>query len=263
MVTKSRKKKLKQQEAKSASELVWLKAAYSFHSYAYRDPRSVFASAVGLPVVSPTTVLLGVAGTLFRFGVGDGAKSFLQVAHQCKVIVDPPDGAIFFRAFHQVRRYESDKWDEPAKGKVNPRIGFTNINQSTREYGLLEGPMTIFLGVPKDLAEVTTKALVNLTHLGTHDSLCSLVGEAERCSEPEKVLYMPSQELAQRIREQGIQALGEGATIVTLSRFAPETPIQPVSQHWYMAGGEETELVSYVIPGRFEGTSRGKIYRKR
>lgn len=245
------------------AELAWLRAAYSFHSYAYRDPRSVFASAVGLPVVSPTTVLLGVASTLFRLGRADQAKSFLQVAHQCKVRIDPPNGAIFFRAFHQVRRYESDKWDKPKEGKINLRVGLTNINQGTREYGLLDGPMTIFLGVPEECIEPVRTALVNLTHLGTHDSLCSLMGSVELCDEPESVIYMLPEELARRIHDYGIQALGQAITMVTLSRFKSEAPIQPVSEHWYMAGGDDTERVSYAIPGRFEGTSRGKIYRKR
>lgn len=262
MAAKSRGKKPKQQET-NPSSLVWLKAAYSFHSYAYRDPRSVFASAVGLPVVSPTTVLLGVASTLFRLGLADQAKSFLQVAYQCRVRIDPPDGGVFFRAFHQVRRYESDKWDEPAKGKINPRIGLTNINQGTREYGLLEGPMTVFLGVPEDHVEVAKIALINLTHLGTHDSLCSLAGSVEACAEPADVLYEPREEIAQRISDQGLQSLGQSVTIVTLSRFKSQVPIRPALEHWYMAGGDDTERVGYVIPGRFEGTSRGKIYRKR
>jgi hypothetical protein len=206
--------------------------------------------------------LLGVASTLFRLGLANQAKSFLQVAHQCKVRIDPPDGGVFFRAFHQVRRYESDKWDEPTKGKINPRIGLTNINQGTREYGLLEGPMTVFLGVPEDHLEVAKIALINLTHLGTHDSLCSLAGSVEVCAEQKDVLYAPREELAQRIRDQGLQTLGQSVTIVTLSRFKSQMPIKPPLEHWYMAGGDDTERLGYVIPGKFEGTSRGKIYRK-
>ncbi|MBT9142470.1 MAG: hypothetical protein DDT32_01100 [Syntrophomonadaceae bacterium] len=263
MAIKGKREKPKVQEVNASSELVWLKATYGFHSYAYRDPRSVFASAVALPVPSPTTILLGVASTLFRLGLADDAKSFLKVSHQCEVRIDPPNGAVFFRAFHQVRRYESDKWDEPAEGKINPRVGLTDINQGTREYGLLEGPMTIFLGIPKDHIEPAKMALINLTHLGTHDSLCSLVGEVETCTEPENIVYAPREELAQRIRDYGIPALGQGITIVTLSRFKSQRAIQPKSGHWYMAGGDDTELVKYAIPGRFEGTSRGKIYRKR
>jgi len=128
----------------SSPELTWLRAAYSFHSYAYRDPRSVFASAIGLPVVSPTTVVLGVASTLFHLGQADKARSFLQVAHQCKVRIDPPDGMVFFRAFHQVRRYHTQYINKDKKKGLNPDFGLTQINQGTREYGLPEGPMTIF-----------------------------------------------------------------------------------------------------------------------
>src|SRR3989337_1747946 len=77
-----------------APPLVWLKAAYKFHTYAYRDPRSAFASAMGSPVVSPTTVLLGIASTLFSLGTESEAKNFLGVAHNCRVVVDAPDGII-------------------------------------------------------------------------------------------------------------------------------------------------------------------------
>jgi hypothetical protein len=257
------KKNPKPQGIESAPELTWLKAAYKFHTYAYRDPRSVFASAVGLPVVSPTTVLLGVVSTLFRLSLADDASSFLQIAHKCKVMVDPPEGVVFYRAFHQVRRYESDKWDKPKEGKVNLRIGLTNINQATREYGLLEGPMTIFIGVPKDQTESVKTALANLTHLGTHDSLCSLVGSVKICGKPKNLIYLPREELAQQIHDHGIQVIGRNVTIVTLSRFKSQAPIHSIFEHWYMAGGDDTERIDYVIPGRFMGTSRGKVYRKR
>lgn len=243
-------------ETEASEELKWLKASYRFHTYSYRDPRSAFATAVGSPVVSPTTVLLGVASTLFRVGLADEARSFLQVVHTCKVVVDPPDGVIFFRAFHQLRRYHTDKYD-----KSNPRLGMTNINQGTREYGLVDGMMTIFVGVPHDQIEYVKNALANLTHLGTHDSLCSIDGNVKLCSEPSQVMYMPSKDLAKEIHQNGLDVLDEGVAIVTLSRF--KSAIQPVSEHWWMSGrDEDTERLSYAIHGKFTGTTRGKIYRK-
>ena len=243
-------------EKEASGELKWLKASYRFHTYSYRDPRSAFATAVGSPVVSPTTVLLGVASTLFRVGLADEARSFLQVAHKCKVVVDSPDGVIFFRAFHQLRRYHTDKYD-----KSNPRLGMTNINQGTREYGLVDGVMTVFVGVPDEQVEYTEIALLNLTHLGTHDSLCSIDGNVESCSEPSQIMYMPSKELANEIHHNGLDVLDKGVAIVTLSRF--KGAIQPVSKHWWLSGGEkDTERLSYTIHGKFTGTTRGKIYRK-
>lgn len=233
--------------------LVWLKAAYRFHTYAYRDPRSAFASAMGSPVVSPTTILLGIASTLFSLGKEPEAKAFLDVAHNCSVIVDAPDGVIFFRAFHQLRRYESNKWDKPAEGKINQRIGLTNINQGTREYGLVEGQTTVYVGIPEEHSEAVRLALTNIGHLGTHDSMCSLVGNLETCSEPNDVVYMPP--------EQWGANLPPACTAVTLSRFK-HAAIEPTLPHWWMAGGDDTEQVPYFIKGRFEGTSRGKIYRK-
>ncbi|MCC7211531.1 MAG: hypothetical protein IT451_06710 [Candidatus Brocadia sp.] len=229
--------------------LMWLKAAYKFHTYAYRDPRSAFASAAGSPVVSPTTVLLGIVSTLFSLGKENEAKSFLSTVHNCSVIVDTPAVVIFFRAFHQLRRYETDKYD-----KQNPRLGLTNINQGTREYGLVEGQTIIYVGIPEDHAEAAKLALTNLEHLGTHDSMCSLIGSVANCSKPKDVVYMPP--------EQWKTDIHPGCTAVTLSRFK-NTPVTQTLPHWWMAGGNNTEQVPYFIRGRFEGTSKGKIYRKR
>src|SRR4051794_39803332 len=78
--------------------LKWVRASYHFHTFCYRDPRSAFSSALGIPVVSPTTVLLGVASTLFNLGKADEARGFIRNAHLCRVAVDPPSGAVFFRA---------------------------------------------------------------------------------------------------------------------------------------------------------------------
>lgn len=235
----------------SSPKLAWMKATYSFHTFAYRDPRSAFSSAVGLPLVSPTAVLLGIASTLFYLGRSEEAVTFLEDIHSCQVVVDPPDGAIFFRAFHQLRRYETDKYD-----KSNPRLGFTTINQGTREHALVQGSMTLFVGVPETHRETVKLALRNRDHLGTHDSLCSLVGDVEPCLEPEGVVYLPPEKWQTHVPE------ASAVTILTLSRFRG-SPISPtVGHHWWMAGGEDTERVPYLIRGRFFGTTRGKIYIK-
>lgn len=265
-----RSKKTKRQVEQTAPAeivaLVWLKAYYSFHTYAYRDPRSVFAAAVGCPVVSPTTVLLGIVSTLFRLGKEQEAKRFLAVSHQFRVIVESPQGMIFFRAFHQLRRYETDKYD-----KANPRLGLTKINQGTREYGLVDGTMSVFVGVHEELREATQVALTNLTHLGTHDSMCSLIEDVQEVDEPRDVLYHPNSDLP---KERMIELLRRYGTLtaVTLSRFIPFKPLSPTTLidddkgnkqgYWWMTGGEETETVPYVIPGKFVGTTRGKLYLK-
>lgn len=137
----------------------------------------------------------------------------------------------------------------------------TNINQGTREYGLVEGMTTIFVGALNDQAKSVKIALSNLTHLGTHDSLCSIDGNVEFCSEPSQIMYMPSKDLAKEIHQDGLDVLDKGVAIVTLSRF--KSAIQPVSKHWWLSGGEkDTERLSYAIHGKFTGTTRGKIYRK-
>ncbi len=231
--------------------LEWLRAQYNFHTFCYRDPRSASSSASGIPVVSPTAVLLGIASTLFSIGMPDEALAFLQDAHLCRVAVDPPEGAVFFRAFHQLRRYIST---DPTKGKTH-RVGFTDINQGTKEYALVDGPITLFIGLPEGHLEAVKLALRNRDHLGTHDSLCSLLGEVERCDEPLEVVYLPPE------RWQEEPPHGFRALVVTLARFAnPLTPT--VGKHWWMAGGDGTELVPYVIKGWYRGTTRGKVYCK-
>ncbi len=184
---KARKGEAAQNTALSepAPQLLWLRATYAFHTFAYRDPRAAFSSAVGLPVVSPTTVLLGIVSSLFSLGDSEGAQRVLSTAHLCKVAVDPPAGVIFFRAFHQQRRYYSTR-----KGATH-RAGLTNISQGTREYGLPEGTMSLYVGVPASILDAAKHALQNRDHLGTHDSLCSLVGEVMPCNEPSDVLYWP------------------------------------------------------------------------
>jgi len=259
-------KKKESEEIKQHIKLVWLKASYSFHTYAYRDPRSVFASAIGCPVVSPTTVLLGIASTLFRLGYDQAAKKFLDNAGLFSVIIDSPNGVIFFRAFHQLRRYETDKYD-----KTNPRLGLTKINQGTREYGLVDGTMSIFIGISAQFREYAKLALTNLTHLGTHDSLCSLQGDVSDIMGPPNVLFFSGDELP---KEQIVDLLKKygSLTIVSLSRFIQSQIINAASfiedteankiGYWWIAGGKETEIIPYVIPGKFIGTTRGKLYLK-
>lgn len=238
-------------------QLTWLRAAYEFHTFTYRDPRSPQSSAPGLPVVSPTAVLLGIASTLFSVGLAESARSFLAHAHLCSVVIDPPNGAVFFRAFHQLRRYETDQnKTTKEKFKPNSRVGLTNINQGIREHALVEGPVTIFVGVPEMLVEPVKLALRNRDHLGTRDSLCSLAGDVEACSEPTDVIFLTPEEWQSRVPST------RGVTIVTLARFV-KGPLRPtVSEHWWMAGGSGTNLAPYLIKGRFAGTSRGKIYLK-
>jgi hypothetical protein len=260
MGKKKIKNKSANQDAGGQVELIWQRAAYHLHTFAYRDPRSVFASGSALPVVSPTTVLLGIVSTLFCLGDDEHARQFLSVAHQCEVMIDAPDGIIFFRAFHQLRRYETLKYD-----RANPRFGLTNINQGTREYGLVDGTVTLYVGVPRELSESASLALSNLGHLGTHDSMCALLSSVEECSKPQpnEVLYLPSKEVAQKLGEQVLAALSSGITIVTLSQFKKDAVIQPTLPHWHLVGGRDTELTAYAIPGHIQGTTKGKIYRKR
>lgn len=236
--------------------LAWQKASYAFHSYAYRDPRTVFAAGSGSPVVSPTTVLLGIVATLFAFGRTEDAKALLPVIHQCEVLVDAPEGIIFFRAFHQLRRYETAKYG------ANPRLGLTKINQGTKEYGLVQGEMTLYVAAPNEHLSAVAFALENLRHLGSHDSLCSLQGQVERCSVPKQIIYLRAEEFSARLSNGEIKLKDLHVTRVTLSRFKTGLSWQNGKINWFLSGGNETEQTNYVISGSVRGTTRGKIYRR-
>jgi len=252
--TKAKLNKPRDSVPLEAVPLVWLRARYRFHSFSYRDPRGAFSAAVGLPVVSPTAVLLGICSTLYEFGRQLEAEEFLRTIHLCRVKVDPPEGVVFFRAFHQLRRYVTTQIKDPKKGP-KPNIGFTEINQGTREYGLPQGPLSLYVGVPEGQRLFVADALRDRDHIGTHDSLCSLIENVEEVAEPKEILCDP-------LGESSIP-LGNGTpvTVVMLSRFvSAEFSDSPTP--WRMAGGENTELVPFVIPGSFAGTRSGKIYRK-
>lgn len=238
------------------SVLTWLRATYHFHTFCYRDPRSAFSSALGIPVISPTAIVLGIASTLFGFGEADLAREFMKQAHLCGVAVDPPEGAIFFRAFHQLRRYVSTINKGKKESKKIHRAGFTDINQGTKEYALFDGPITLFVGVPTRFVEPVKLALLNRDHIGAHDSMCALIGNVEECQEPKHVLYLPPETWQTQLpRETSV-------TILTLARFAKPLTAPTVGHHWWMAGGEDTELVAYMIKGKFVGTTHGRIYLK-
>lgn len=237
--------------------MIWLKASYHFHTYCYRDPRSVYASGVGVPVVSPTTIFLGIASTLFRFGKSEEAQVFLSNIESFQLAVDSPDGIIFFRAFHQVRRYHSGKWG------ANPKVGLTLINQATKEYGLTQGEMSVFLGIPEDFKTSVRFALENLTHLGTRDSLCSLNRPVEVVNKPLNVLYQPAHEMSPDEVLTHLKS-GRPVTMVTLSTFYQNPQPAVKSSNWFMSGEKgETKLVSFVVSGTYSGTTYGKIYKKK
>lgn len=231
----------------------WLKASYRFHTYCYRDPRAAFASTVGVPVVSPTTVLLSIASTLFRLGMKQEADDFLKSTDKVQIKVDAPEAVIFFRAFQQARRYETDKYD-----MNNPRLGLTKINQATKEYGLVQDNMTLYVRIDEHFEPAVRIGLENLTHLGTKDSLCSLADEVQQTEAPNSVIYHPSTEVLSPMElVNGYRMI----TIVTLSRF--KSIPTPAIHNWYISGRKnDTELVPFIIPGRYLGTTRGKIYQK-
>jgi hypothetical protein len=83
-----------------------------------------------------------------------------------------------------------------------------------------------------------------------------LIDDVAVWQEPVDAIFLPPEKWQTQLPQVS------GVTVLTLSRFKG-APVNPtVGNHWWMAGGEDTELVPYLIKGRFTGTSRGKIYHK-
>ena len=239
--------------------LVWVKAAYHLHTFSYRDPRVAYSSGIGLPVLSPTAVILGVVSTLFNLGYAEDAKRVLSEIDLFRAIVDPPDSAIFFRAFHQVRRYSSGIMkSKKADYKAPADLGLTKINQSTREHALVQGVLTLYVGTPEHSVESVALALRHRTHIGSRDSLCSLVGDVvSGVSEPTDVMFLEPEKWQTQVPMNCGPVTG-----LALSRFTANYKKPTVGQHWWLSGGDNTEIVPYLVQGKFKGTTRGKIYIK-
>ncbi|RUM89848.1 MAG: hypothetical protein DSZ24_00240 [Thermodesulfatator sp.] len=224
---------------------LWLRAAYLFHTYTYRDPRACYNTAPATPVPSPTAVILGLAATLFRFGRLEEALNLMQNAHLFRVILEPPRAVAFFWALLQMRRYQ------PGRRGYLP--GYTEIDRTIREFGLPEGPLTVYVRLPEEKWRDTVRfALENLEYLGAHDSLTSIVEPVEEISSPPEEIFLPEEEA----RKRGLAELS-GYTAVTLTEF--EKPLRFTPEKW---GYSESVAPKkrFLIPGTVEGTPKGKVY---
>lgn len=153
-----RKRKLVK-STQPSMQMVWLRAEYEFAStFSYRQPDVSAQFALGTPIPSPATIKLTLVDTAIRWSgdVGKGRKVFEQVK-LLPVHPIPPERVIRFRSF--IKRLK------PREGKLLESTG-------VRDYFLLDGPMTVFVQVPKSEASLFADLLCKIRRLGTSDSLC-------------------------------------------------------------------------------------------
>lgn len=248
----------------------WLGARYQAFYYHYREPGSAASRSVGSIAPSPTTVTLGISSTLFALGLAHEGREMARRAHECEVLIDTPESAVFFRATGLMRRYvNAAKKNERARLKGQEERasgGVTDPSPDLKEHAFVGGSFGIYLHAPADMAEMVTRGLEHLTCLGSRDSMLSPEGYPfELEGPPDGVLYSPREEIGKRLREEGLDALPHPITTATVSRFnAPPTGYGAEGyEHWWMAGGDNTEHVILAIPGRYYGTNRGRVYLKR
>ncbi len=142
-----------------AEPMVWLRADYEFAStFSYRQPDASAQFAIGVPVPSPATVKLALVDIAIRWSgsVNEGRRIFGSIK-TCKICVVPPPRMARFRAFIK---------------RLKPREGRLLESTGVRDYFLLDGPLSVYIQVPRANANEIRSLLQRIRRLGTSDSLC-------------------------------------------------------------------------------------------
>ncbi|GBC81078.1 hypothetical protein HRbin10_00183 [bacterium HR10] len=152
--------------------MVWLRADYEFPStFSYRMPDVSAQFAVGSPIPSPATVKLALVDTAIRWSgnVAEGRRIF-DLVKALRVCVVPPPRVVRFRAF--IKRL---KPPHSSAGASAPTVESTGV----RDYFLLEGPLSVYIEVPRAHAGKIRELLLRIRRFGTSDSLCWCTGVNE------------------------------------------------------------------------------------
>jgi hypothetical protein len=155
-----------------AGPTTWLRADYEFPStFSYRMPDVSAQFAVGSPIPSPAAVKLALVDTAIRWSgdVNNGRRIF-DAIKTARVCVVPPPRMVRFRAF--IKRL---KPPHSSAGPGAPTVESTGV----RDYFLLDGPLSVFIGVPQSDAAYIAWLLQRIRRFGTSDSVCWCRGVRE------------------------------------------------------------------------------------
>lgn len=223
--------------------IVWLAADYAVHSFHYRMPETAAVSGTSPLVPSPLTLKMALVGSLLSSGEVKAAQQLARVLPTAEVRIQPPAGALVFRALMRYVRPPKDarKRDE---GTASSYV----ISPHFREICLWQDRLRVFVEIPDFCVDRLAMAFKYVGYLGSKDSqvVCCQVQRLQ-----------PDLETVIR-RIEGHEQL-TGGVIVRLADFARP----PKSLRAWLPGersARDYRVDSYVIPGKLVADGGTRIY---
>ena len=155
--------------------MVWICGTYSFAStFSYRIPYFSSSYALSAPAPSPSTIKLAiVASAINRTGNIETGRILFEKIRTSEVLMELPEKISIFKVF--LKRLKKKRQEQA----FEPTFGI-------REYAIYNGPLKIYLNVPKGTLEAIIEALRNIQFLGTSDSICTCTHIAKVAQPPAK-----------------------------------------------------------------------------
>jgi len=215
-----------------AGPTTWLRADYEFPStFSYRMPDVSAQFAIGSPIPSPAAVKLALVDTAIRWSgdVNKGRRIF-DTIKTARVCVVPPPRMVRFRAF--IKRL---KPPHSSAGPGAPTVESTGV----RDYFLLDGPLSVFIGVPQSDAAYIAWLLQRIRRFGTSDSVCWCRGVREEA--PDETLCP---------RSLGNLSHAQGGLVVRLSDLTQQSQFDGFDPFRGNVQQARLEKAVYVLPLR-------------
>jgi hypothetical protein len=227
---------------------VWLRAEYVAHIFHYRMPETVATAAVSPIIPSPLTIKMAMLAALLRSNRIDEAQRLVGNLWCLRVLIQPPAGALTFKAFMRYVRMPATR----DANRIDSVTGGTyRISPHVREYAFWDGPLTVFVETPDALHQVVEGALARVSYLGAKDSqvTCLDVAKAE-----------PSEQLCARPAH-AMADLERGGVVVRLAEWVGATPdlLRAIPGQRDKA---DYRNETYVLPGKLRTGSKSKVYRR-
>lgn len=235
----------------SAVELgpvIWLRAEYVAHVFHYRMPETVAIASISPLIPSPLTVKMAMLAALFHDNLIDEARHLVGYLSSIRVLIQPPVGAMTFKAFMRYVRVPAAK----KAGEVDSMTGgLYGVSPHIREYALWDGSLAVFVETPEALRSIIEGALLRISYLGAKDSqvTCLDISEADP---DERLCAQPTRDIAD---------LERGGVVVQLAEWinAPDDLLQAIPTQ---RRESDYQAEPYVIPGRLHTAGKSKVYRR-
>lgn len=193
----------------------WLRARYYTHTFHYRMPETAAINSVNPLIPSPLTVKMAMVAALLRARRVDDAQRLARELHNIQVGIRPPARAAVFRALMRYVR-PPGKEPESLSDHDSGTASSYRISPHYREYALWGGPLEVFLGVPRGLADIAAYALTRIDYLGAKDSQVSC-GGVDRIDEDEALVTWATPDEAVDDDAADLEILSAGGVIVQLA----------------------------------------------